>query len=146
MIIAATLLAVSSASCLSQQDIDRRDYKKLKTVMLRISKAPDDMLSMEVQRLSGLHLDSKKIAEIRDSCSKAYAKVIMAAGKSREADAILDQMEKEASGKIDKVVILEMKQEATTLLNESNALLKEAEALKDDCYGRMEDMEKPRNR
>jgi hypothetical protein len=146
VIIVAMLLAVSSASCPSQQDIDRRDYKKLKTVMLRISKAPDDMLAMEVQRLRSLQLDSKKIAEIRDSCAKAYAKVILASSKSREADAILDKMEKDASGTIDTVVILEMKQEATTLLNESNALLKEAEALKDDCYGRMEDMEKPQNR
>lgn len=104
------------------------------------------MLHVEVQRLKELDLESDKVSKIRDNCHTAYSKFILAYGKSREADKIINGIEQAISKNISKEAILEMKHEAETLLSESNKLLKQADALKESCHGKMEEMEKPQNR
>jgi 16S rRNA C967 or C1407 C5-methylase (RsmB/RsmF family) len=142
-IIAAALLLVSPARCTTKEDLEKRDYKKLKTVMLRISKVHEDHLSLEVQRMETLELETERVRAIRDSCLKAYRKFILAYQKSREADKVIDAIEESDPSVVPVESLLEMKHEAEDLLNESNGLLKEAEQLKDDCHGRLDDMEKP---
>jgi len=143
-IIAALFLLVSSARCTTKEDLEKRDYKKLKTVMLRISKTHEDYLSLEVRRMEELELETEKVRAIRDSCLKAYRKFILAYTKSREADKIIDAIEESDPSQVSTELLLEMKNEAEDLLNESNGLLKEAEQLKDDCHGRMDEMERPK--
>ncbi len=144
-IIAAALLLVSSARCTTKEDLEKRDYKKLKTVMLRISKTHEDFLHLEVRRMEELELETEKVRAIRDSCLEAYRKFILAYTKSREADKVIDAIEQSDPAEVTTGTLLEMKHEAEDLLNESNGLLKEAEQLKDDCHGRMDEMEKPRH-
>lgn len=144
-IIAAALLLVSFVRCTTKEDLEKRDYKKLKIVMLRISKTHEDYLHLEVRRMEELELETEKVRAIRDSCLKAYRKFILAYTKSREADKVIDAIEESDPTEVKTEILLEMKREAEDLLSESNGLLKEAEQLKDDCHGRMDEMEKPRH-
>jgi hypothetical protein len=130
-------------SCMSKEDVERRDLEKLKTSMLRISRLPDEAMAGEIEKLKLLDLESDKVDDIRDDCYLAYRKLVLAAQKSREAEGVIGEIEKNISKKnIDPGVVLEMKGEAELLLSESNKLLGEADALKEKCHGKIEDMEK----
>jgi hypothetical protein len=144
--IALFVCTFSASSCTSPEDIDRQDYGKLKIAMLRISRQPDDLMGGELDRLKNLELRSKKVSRIRDDCYLAYHKVLLASGKSKEAGAVIQNIEKAVSENASAEVILEMKQEAESLLSESNKLLDDAGGLKDKCHGQMEEMENPRKK
>ena len=145
LIIALWLVSCTFPSCRTRQDVEKSDYYKLKNMLLRLSRQPENLMSNELERLKTLELRSKRVSEIRTSCYEAYNIFYVASQLSGKADKLIDEIEESIAQHEDPETILGMKQKAEKMLSESNRHLEQANKMKETCYALMEEMEKPRH-
>ncbi len=145
LIIALLLVSHSFHACRIREDVEKSVYYKLKNMLLRLSKQPENLMPNELDRLKTLELRSERVSEIRTSCYEAYNKFFIASQLSAKADKLIDKIEESLQKQQGPEIILGMKQEAENMLDESNRLLEQANKRKEICYALMEEMEKPRH-
>ncbi|MFH1434459.1 MAG: hypothetical protein ABIJ56_01965 [Pseudomonadota bacterium] len=145
LIIALLLVSHCLHACRIKEDVEKSDYHKLKNMLLRLSKQPEDLMPGELERHKTLELRSERVSEIRTSCYEAYNKFFVASQLSGNADKLIDNIKASMEQHKDPEEILGLKQKAESMLEESNRHLEQATRMKETCYALMEEMEKPRH-
>jgi|GEM_PF-6901003 len=121
-------------SCKSLQYSDEKlDFTNLKQAITRVSRHKDYLEKREIESLKNLKLKTKKFVKIRDDCYSAYYNLFLAKEKSNEASSIIQKLENSATH-LKPQEIIELKNRANSLLQESDHLLDNAKNAQENCH------------